>query len=422
METVEQHNHTLGHEAFHRLVDNVAEVLYSLSFIDMVRMNFVNSKVEELTGYAVEEILIGNCSWIDLIHVADRQRLLEAFEQCKSNAGAYEIEYRLVNRDGSVREVLDRAKPVFNNQGEVIGVDGLIVDVTEQNRLQHELDRTQMIQNIGRLAAGIAHEINTPIQFIGDNMRFLSDSFNQVIDLLGMYRQLALSMAENDMADETKHAAIAKARSAENEADLDFLTEEIPRAIEQTLDGIKRVLTIVAAMRDFSHIDERRMAPADLNKAIRSTLTILRNEIKYVADVKTDLDENLPRVYCCVDEINQALLNLLINAAQSIADVVGGDGRARGLITVTSRQYDKNVLITITDTGTGIKPEIRDKIFDPFFTDKQSGKGTGQGLSLARSIVVQKHGGSLEFETEVGAGTTFTVCLPVEQNPAKRNG
>jgi signal transduction histidine kinase len=293
-----------------------------------------------------------------------------------------------------------------------------------------------MIQNIGRLSAGIAHEINTPIQFIGDNMRFLSDSFEQVIDLLGMYKHISESIAQDDMSAESRQDAIEKAGAAEAEADLDFLTEEIPRAIEQSLDGIKRVLTIVSAMRDFSHIDERRMGPADLNKALESTIVLLRNEIKYIADVKTDLDKNLSTIYCCADDMdknlstiyccaddmNQVFLNLLINAAHSIAAAAESDDSGRGLITVSSRQHGKDVLISISDTGTGIGPQIQDKVFDPFFTTNQTGKGTGQGLTLARSIVVDKHGGSLEFETEIGVGTTFTVCLPIEGNQPKRNG
>jgi signal transduction histidine kinase len=231
---------------------------------------------------------------------------------------------------------------------------------------------------------------------------------------------MAKSLSKDDMSNESR-AAIEKVADAEGQADLHFLAEEIPRAIEQSLDGIKRVVTMVVAMRDFSHIDERRMGLTDLNKALKSTIVILRNEIKYTADVKTDLDNNLPRVYCCADDMNQVFLNLLINAAHSIAEVVGTGARKRGLITVTSRREGDNVLILVSDTGTGIKLDIQDKIFDPFFTTKAPGKGTGQGLSLARSIVVDKHAGVLDFETEFGVGTTFTVRLPIESNRQKRN-
>jgi signal transduction histidine kinase len=253
-------------------------------------------------------------------------------------------------------------------------------------------------------------------------MRFLSDSFEQVIDLLGIYKQVAESLTKDDMSNESRHAAVEKVAAAEAGADLHFLAEEIPRAIEQSLDGIKRVVTIVVAMRDFSHIDERRMGMTDLNKALKSTIVILRNEIKYTADVKTDLDNNLSRVYCCADDINQVFLNLLINAAHSVAEAVGTGVRKRGLITVRSRREGENVLISVSDTGTGIRPDIQDKIFDSFFTTKGPGKGTGQGLSLARSIVVDKHAGILDFETEYGVGTTFTVSLPIESSKQKRNG
>ncbi|HIJ71460.1 MAG TPA: PAS domain-containing protein [Planctomycetes bacterium] len=418
METLNESGYAPSEEVFRRLADNAAEVLYSMTFAGSVRMKFINSKAEELTGYAVEQILDDNPNWMDIVHNADRQRLMEHFNQCKNNAKPCELEYRLVAKNGAVREVLDRTQPIFNTRGEVMGIDGLILDVTERNRAQRELDRTQMILNIGKLSAGIAHEINTPIQFIGDNMRFLSDSFEHVIELLGVYKQIAESTAENDLSGECKNAAVEKIRAAEEQADLDFLTEEIPRAIEQSLDGIKRVLTIVSAMRDFSHIDERRMAPADLNKALKSTIVLLRNEIKYVADLNIELDENLPMVYCCVDDMNQVFLNILINAVHSITEAA----RDKGLITVKSRQIGKDVLFSISDTGTGIRPRIQNKIFDPFFTTRQAGKGTGQGLSLARSIVVEKHAGSLDFETQIGVGTTFTVRLPIEQNGQKRNG
>ncbi|MHC5061036.1 MAG: ATP-binding protein [Planctomycetota bacterium] len=417
MSSSQQHGCVLPGEVFRRLADNAAEVLYSMAFVDSVQMSFVNSKVEELTGYTAEEILTDNPTWMGIVHPADHHKLLEAFDNCKCTAKTHELEYRLLTKNGAVRDVFDRAQPVFNTRGEIVGLDGLIMDVTELKKRQSELDRTQMIQNIGKLSAGIAHEINTPIQFIGDNMRFLADSFQQVIDLLKMYKQTA-----DDMSDEARRDAVKKARAAEDQADLDFLNEEIPRAIEQSLDGIKRVLTIVSAMRDFSHIDERRMGPTDLNKALKSTIVLLRNEIKYIADVDSELDENLPLVYCCADDMNQVFLNLLINAAHSIAAALESDDSGRGLISVTSRQKGEDVLVSISDTGTGIDPRIQDRIFDPFFTTNQSKKGTGQGLTLARSIVVDKHAGSLGFETEIGVGTTFTVRLPVEGKQPKRNG
>jgi len=204
----------------------------------------------------------------------------------------------------------------------------------------------------------------------------------------------------------------------EDKADLTYLADEIPKAIVQTLDGVGRVAKIVRAMKDFSHPDQGVRAPADLNRALDDTLIVARNELKYVADVVTDFDPQLPAVSCYLSDLNQVFLNLLVNAAHAIADVVG-DGKSRqvtgkGTITVTTRREGDEVIVKIADSGTGIPPEIRDRVFDQFFTTKAVGKGTGQGLSIAHSVVVEKHGGSLTFETEVGKGTTFIIRLPLK--------
>ena len=173
---------------------------------------------------------------------------------------------------------------------------------------------------------------------------------------------------------------------------------------------------MIAAMRDFSHIDERRFAPTNLNKAIKSTIVILRNEIKYVADVETNLDDNLPAVMCCIDEMQQVFLNLLINAAHSIGDC-HEESEGRGVIKISSRLEGDDAVFTISDTGKGISPEIREKIFEPFFTTKGPGKGTGQGLSIVQKAVIERHNGRLELESAEGVGTTFTVYIPIEGKP-----
>jgi signal transduction histidine kinase len=193
--------------------------------------------------------------------------------------------------------------------------------------------------------------------------------------------------------------------------DWEFLRDEIPKAIDQTIEGLNQVATIVRAMKDFSHVDHRGIAAADLNQAIQSTLIVARNELKYVADVNCDFGQLSP-VFCNLGDLNQVFLNLLVNAAHAIRDVNKPEGR-KGRIEVRTRQDGQFVEVAISDSGTGIPEEIREKIFDPFFTTKEVGKGTGQGLSIARSIVVKKHGGTLTFETEMGHGTTFYVRLPV---------
>ena len=292
------------------------------------------------------------------------------------------------------------------------GLDGgfllLGADITERRRQEELRSQARKLEAVGQLAAGIAHEINTPIQFIGDNMRFLRDAFVDLAMLLQEYGHVR----KMGQAGESLEVVWGRIDEIQEAIDLEYLLEEIPKAIDQTLDGVQRVAKIVQAMKDFSHPDVQGKQMADLNRALESTLTIAHNELKYVADVEADLDPNLPPVLCQVDDLNQAFLNLLINARDAIADVVG-DGRSRkGKITVTSRREGDEVVIAISDTGTGIPEEIRDRIFDPFFTTKEVGKGTGQGLSIAYSVV-EKHGGSLTFETEVDKGTTFFVRLPI---------
>ena len=270
----------------------------------------------------------------------------------------------------------------------------IVQDVTERNRLEVDLRQAQKLEAVGSLAAGIAHEINTPIQFVGDNLRFLSESFADLTRLVDhCYRQERIA--------------------AEKALDLDYLMEEVPKALKQSLDGVSRVATLVQAMKVFAHPDRREKAATDINDALHSTLIVARNEMKYVADVETEFG-NLPRLVCNIGEVNQVFLNLLINAAYAIGEVKKATGE-KGLIRVRTSLEDHAVLISISDTGCGIPENIRGRIFDPFFTTKESGRGTGQGLAIARSVVVDRHGGTLTFTSEVGKGTTFYVRLPLDE-------
>jgi len=286
-------------------------------------------------------------------------------------------------------------------------VRGLMLDITEFRRLGRELAAAQKLESVGRLAAGVAHEINTPVQFVSDNVDFLKTSTNDLAAVVAAYR--ALQDAVQSRADVA--AAAGLAREAEKTADLDYILENAPRAIESSLEGLERIATIVRSMKEFAHPDQSTKSAADLNHAIQSTLTVAHNEYKYVAELETDFGE-LPQVMCYLGEINQVVLNLVVNAAHAISDVVKDTG-ARGTLTVRTRLDGEEVEIAIGDTGTGIPAPVRDKVFDPFFTTKEVGKGTGQGLAIAHSVVVKKHGGTLRFETECGKGTTFFIRLPV---------
>jgi PAS domain S-box-containing protein len=268
-------------------------------------------------------------------------------------------------------------------------------DISERQRLELELRHAQKMESVGRLAAGIAHEINTPMQFIGDNVRFLDEAFTDLLALVADVRQ-RLGAEDAELA------------ARLGDLDVDFLLEEAPAAIRQTVEGIDRVATIVRAMKAFGHPGTDVKRPADLNEAIRNTLVVAANEIRQVADVETELTD-LPLVLCHVGDINQTVLNLVVNAAHAI----NAAGRGRGVIRVRTRLDGAEAVIEVADTGTGVPPEIADKLFDPFFTTKQVGMGTGQGLPLVRSLIVDRHQGSIGFTTAPGAGTVFIVRLPV---------
>jgi PAS domain S-box-containing protein len=271
-------------------------------------------------------------------------------------------------------------------------------NVTEHVLMEQQLRHSQKLESIGQLSAGIAHELNTPSQFVRDNLLFLKDAYKELLALV-------------DKAGDSPRFAAAAATS-----DLEYLREEVPRALDQSVDGMNRITTIVRAMKEFSHQGKEKAA-ADLNHAIESTITVATNEWKYVADVVFDLDRTLPLVPCVLDEFNRVILNIVVNAAHAIGDVVQQGALGKGTITVSTRRMDDLVEIRIADTGTGMPPDVKARIFEPFFTTKEVGRGTGQGLSIAYAIVVEKHGGSIDVQTERGKGSCFIIRLPLHDSP-----
>jgi signal transduction histidine kinase len=281
--------------------------------------------------------------------------------------------------------------------------------LSEKERMEKELALAQRMRAIGQLASGIAHEINTPTQYISDNTRFLQGAFDNIDDLLDCFERL-LQAARTDAVSDGLLAEMEGKLAA---ADLGYLTREIPLAIQQSLEGLKQVANIVNAMREFSYPGNGGKQSVDLNHVIAGALTLCRSEWKLLADVVTDFDDQLPPVCCHPADINSVVLNLVINAAHAIAEASRQGAAGKGVITVRTR-YDKPCAeIRVEDTGMGIPEEVRPQVFDLFFTTKEVGRGTGQGLALAHAIVVEKHGGTIDFETEIGRGTTFVVRLPV---------
>ena len=287
------------------------------------------------------------------------------------------------------------------------------VDISERKRMEADLAQSQKMESIGQLAAGIAHEINTPIQYVGDNARFLQDAFGEIDGLLEALKDVCGGARGDGAAAERSTAwrrPSARPTSTTSAA-------RSPRPCSSRSKAWTAWRSIVRAMKEFSHPSQGQKQPVDLNRAIETTLTISRNEWKYVADVTTDLDPRLPPVPCLANDFNQVVLNVVVNAAHAIAAKIGDAATGKGTITVSTRRAGEWAEIRIADTGTGIPEDIRQRIFDPFFTTKEVGKGTGQGLAIAHYIVVEKHGGTIAFETETGRGTTFVIRLPL-RDPA----
>ncbi len=319
------------------------------------------------------------------------------------------------------REVLEGSLAAMNRQLEAIvrertesleaTNERLVQLMADRDRIEVELRLAQKLEAVGQLAAGVAHEINTPVQFVGDSVQYVRDAMQALAALIARYRELRAEVLAGRPCGELA----SRIGAAEDEADLDYALENVPIALDRSIEGLGRVATIVRSMKEFAHPDHSEMVPVDLNQAIESTLVIARNEYKYVADVDTDLGD-IPAVMCHGGDVNQALLNVIVNAAHAIAEEVGGSER-RGRIGVRTRADGDAVWVTISDTGGGIPTDIQDRIFDPFFTTKEVGRGTGQGLAITRAVVCDRHGGDISFETAAGVGTTFRIRLPIHGKP-----
>ncbi|MBZ5495707.1 MAG: PAS domain S-box protein [Acidobacteriia bacterium] len=373
---------------------------------------------ERITGYTAEEIVGRNLH--DLIAPArlrdKHHSALQSWrESGQGNAIGQTSEVPCLRKDGA-EIITELSLSSVRLRGRWTAV-GIIRDIAERKRAQKERDRmevmlrqSQKLESVGQLAAGIAHEINTPTQYVGDNTRFLKDAFGDLQSALQAYWGLLAACKEGNVTPEL----VQEVESGVQAADVEYLSEEIPKAIGQTLEGVDRVATIVRAMKDFSHPGTREKTPTNIHKAIESTLIVCRHEYKYVAEVVTDFDSSMPLVPCFPGDFNQVILNLVINAAHAIADRLGSEPQSKGKITVKTVRDGNGAEIRVSDTGTGIPESARPRIFDPFFTTKEVGKGTGQGLAICHAVVVGKHGGMITFETEIGKGTTFIVRLPLD--------
>lgn len=391
------------------ILNSVSEGI--VGFDSAGRTIFVNHGAAHMTGWSVNELVLAGAH--DFLHQT-AEDFINSGSECpvcatlSDGQTRHHDSYVFRRQHGGAFPAEYTCAPIWEN-ARLVGAVLTFRDVSERKQLQAQLLQAQKLESIGQLAAGIAHEINTPMQYIGDNTRFLRDAFR---DLSPVFDQLRGAPASGDSQ---SMAAAWRTNLTElaQRADLDYLREEIPKAIEQSLEGAERVTAIVRAMKEFAHPGGAEKTAVDLNRAIQSTIAVARNEWKYVADVVTDFDPDLPTVPCLPGEINQVVLNLLVNAAHAIADVVAAGKLTKGEIHISTRLFGAWVEIRIADNGTGIAPENQNRVFDPFFSTKAVGQGTGQGLALAHAVIKEKHGGNISFETEVGRGTCFIVRLPM---------
>jgi PAS domain S-box-containing protein len=378
---------------------------------------FVSPQFKEI--YDMEDLTENDSlgHYLHYIHAEDYAAFMACLNNHIERRTPFNVQYRSCFENGECRWFQASGQALWDSRGTAYRMAGSIIDITEQKRAEEskkifelKIQNTQMLESIGQLAAGIAHEINTPMQYVGDNTRFLRDSFSELMDVIELWEKRYSSC--------TIGAASACAEELEammRKADFPYLKEEIPRAIDQTLEGIDRVRKIVLAMKDFSHPDTGEKALVDINRCIETTITVARNEWKYVAELETDLEPDLPLLPCVTGSINQVLLNLVVNAAQAIAEKVGPNPAEKGLIKICTKKSEEWIEVKVGDSGMGIPEAIRNRIFDPFFTTKPVGKGTGQGLALAYNIIVRQHGGTIDYESRESIGTTFVIRMPLKE-------
>ena len=390
-------------ELVRRLYTAVEQCPVSVVITDLSgNITYVNRKFVDCTGYSFEEAIGQNPRILKSGHTPAEE--YHRLWQTITAGNEWRGEFCNRKKNGESYWEYAAIRPIRNEKGEIAHFLAIKEDITERRRLQAQLQQVQKLESVGQLAAGIAHEINTPMQFVGDNTRFLQQAWSSVEEVM----KLCCSMPSSSVDESIVRQVVQKLEAA----DFKYLQKEVPAAIENSLDGIQRVSKIVRAMKDFSHPGSDEKQLVDLNHAIETTVTVARNEWKYVAEVETAFAEDVGLVPCYIGEFNQVILNLLVNATHAISEVMGEGSKSKGKITIRTRRDADWVEISVQDSGCGIPPAIQPHVFDLFFTTKPVGKGTGQGLALAYAVIVKKHEGKIWFETKEDEGTTFFVRLP----------
>ncbi|THB71377.1 MAG: PAS domain S-box protein [Desulfovibrio sp.] len=395
---------TESEERYRTLVESMQEGIFMLN--DKGAFTYVNHQLCKMLGLSRSEVLGKACA--DFIDPAETDHLLEQLAS-RRQGGSEKYELTFLNREGDKVFCLVSPTPLFDDEGDFIGSLGVVTNITEHKLLEAQLLQAQKLESIGQLAAGIAHEINTPVQYVDNNIRFLQDSMEGLLALITVCADL-----EHAEDEDSAEGMPAEFGPLLRKYDYSLLAEELPEALSDSLEGLERISKIVQSVKQLAHPGKQDRDYLDLNEAVRSTVTVSTNEWKYAADLDMDLDESLPLVPGFKAELNQVILNLIINAAHTIQEKLGSNPDTRGTITIATKHLGDKAQIQVSDTGMGIPEEIRTKVFDPFFTTKDVGKGSGQGLAISYSVIRDKHGGDIALDSEEGVGTTFTITLPLE--------
>lgn len=395
-----------AHREINHLISSLPTILIGLTHKnEIIHWNAVAEKVFQIPATEVIGTTLDQCGI-----VWDWQKIVDGIS--RSLAEACNVRMDIINfrnSEGEERCLGLTITPFTEEKNSILAVTIIGSDITDRIKFEANLRQSHKMEAIGQLAAGIAHEINTPTQFVGDNTRFVQDAFGDLIQACNLYREL-IEAAKSGPVSEKRIQSLEK-RFAE--LDIAYLEEEVPLAIQQTLKGVERITHIVQAMKIFAHPGGIAKEPVDINKEIEKTITITRNEWKYVARLITDFDSTLPVVPIYRAEFNQVILNLIVNAAHAIEDLNGRNSPEKGRITIRTGHEGNWAEIRISDSGVGIPEAIRHRIFDLFFTTKEPGRGTGQGLAIAHSVIVEKHNGTINLETKEGQGTAFILRLPI---------
>jgi PAS domain S-box-containing protein len=386
-------------QLFRSIAENSADLI---AVVDQSGHRIYNNPTYgRLLGYTAEELK--NTVSFQQIHPDDRPLVTRAAQKALETGVGQIVEYRMRRKDETYITLESHGSFILDSRGEI---EALVISARDISDRRMAM-QTEKLSAIGQLAAGVAHELNTPAQYLSDNLTFLHDTWSE------LDAAMASCLAPTN-------ASIPSGSGSYGvifpglPRDWDRLRKEVPRAISQSLEGIRRMTKILGAMRRFSHTGGGERGEVDLNEALDATITVAQHQIKHIADVQTDYQPELPRVECYCDELNQVFLNLIVNATHAIRDAPTQRTRLRGKLIIRTRKIDQDVQIEIQDNGSGIPLDARDRVFDPFFTTKQVGEGTGQGLTICHEIVVQKHHGTIWFDTEVDKGTTFFVRIPIQ--------